>query len=177
MSDELIKTKEGSPFETEHAARIRKGILDNQGVKTEVVEVEGGFALKNLDPEKRPKRIPLGTRNVLRYPERPGYHRRVFNDVEDRILRAQQAGYEIVQQSDLPPGDPRRLGDASQMGKGVSKQVGLGVKGVLMEIPLEYYEADQKAKQDRVDRRFAAMKQENSGADGTYGKVDIGSAR
>lgn len=166
---ETIRTKDGKPFESEHAAKIRQGVLAKQGTVTEVVKDEDGFALK---AKKRPKRVPLGTRNVLKYPERKGYIRRVVNDVEDRIQRFKQAGYEIVQKKDLPSGDPR-AGDASQMGMPVSKNVGNGVKGVLMEIPEEWYIEDQKAKQDKLLAQEAAMKQNKGGVEGGYGDIGI----
>ena len=166
---EIIRTKDGKPFESEKAALMRQGQLKKQGTVTEVVQDDDGWALK---AKKRPKRVPLGTRNVLRYPERPGYVRRVVNDVEDRIYRFQQAGYEIVQKKDLPSGDPR-AGDASQMGMPVSKSVGNGVKGVLMEIPEEYYREDQKARQDKITANEMAMKQSKGGVEGGYGDLDL----
>ncbi len=83
MSD-LIKTQEGEPFATEQAANLRMGVLRKKGTETKVVTIEGGWALEEI--KKRPKRIPLGTRNVLRYPKRPGYHRHVINDVDDNML-------------------------------------------------------------------------------------------
>jgi hypothetical protein len=163
-----IMTKEGKPFETENAAKMRQGQLKKEGKETRVVPVDGGWILN----EKRPKRIPLGTRNVLKYPERPGYKRRVVNDVEDRIQRFQQAGYEIVQKKDLPSGDPR-AGDASQMGMPVAKNVGNGVKGVLMEIKEEWYKEDQVRKQTGVSAQEAAMKQNKGGVEGAYGDIGI----
>ena len=165
---QIIETKEGKPFETENAAKMRQGQLKKQGKETRVVPVEDGWALE----EKRPKRIPLGTRNVLQYPKRPGYVRRVVNDVEDRVMRFQQAGYEIVQKKDLPSGDPR-AGDASQMGMPVSKGVGNGVKGVLMEIKEEWYLEDQKRKQTDVSAQEAAMRQNKGGVEGAYGDIGI----
>jgi hypothetical protein len=168
----IIRTKDGSPFKTEHAAKAKQSVLKKQGVKTEVVQEGEGWVLKT-ETKKRPKRIPLGTRNVLKYPKRPGYVRRVVNDVEDRIQRFKDAGYEIVQKKDLPSGDSR-AGDASQMGMPVSKSVGNGVKAVLMEIPEEWYEEDQKAKQDKIKAAEAAMKQNKGGVEGGYGDLKIG---
>lgn len=168
---EYIKTAEGSPFESERSAKTRSGMLRKEGIETEVVEVEGGWALK--ESERRPKRIPLGTRNVLRYPDRPGYHRHVINDVDDNILVHQQAGYEIVQKKNLPSGDPR-AGEASQMGMPVSKDVGHGVKGVLMEIPQEWYDEDQALRQNKIKSDESAMKQQGGGIAGGYGKMEIG---
>jgi hypothetical protein len=163
-----IMTKEGKPFETENAAKMRQGQLKKEGIETRVVEADGGWALD----KKRPKRIPLGTRNVLKYPKREGYVRRVVNDVEDRVHMFQQAGYEIVQKKDLPSGDPR-AGDASQMGMPVSKNVGNGVKGVLMEIPEEYYLEDQVRKQAGVSAQESSMKQSKGGVEGAYGDIGI----
>jgi len=172
----LIQTNDGKPFETEHAAKIRQGILKNKGTETKVVEADGGWALEEIKPKKRPKRVPLGTRNVLRYPARPGYHRHVINDVDDNILIHEQAGYTVVQKKDLPSGDPR-AGDASQMGMPVSKEVGGGVKGVLMEIPQEWYDEDQKARQDKITADESAMKRSKGDIEGGYGEVKIDASR
>jgi len=170
---ELIKTKDGKPFESEQAANLRMGVLRKEGVKTEVVEVDGGFALKKIDSGRRKKRIPLGTRDRLKYPQREGYVRRVFNDNEDRIQRALDAGYEFVT-GDLPGGDPR-AGDPTQVGAKVMKEVGGGMKGYLMEIPEAYYRDDQKAKQDKIDALESEMKREKTdGVSGISGKVMLG---
>lgn len=169
---ELIKTKDGQPFETEQAAVIRQGALKKQGVQTQVVEIEGGYALQKETPPKK-KRVPLGTRDRLRYPERKGYHRHVFNDQNDRIQRALDAGYEFVEDH-LPGGDPR-AGDPTQVGSKVMKEVGGGTKGYLMEIPMEYYEEDQKAKQDKITLLESQMKRDRKdGVSDLYGKVSIG---
>lgn len=167
---EIIRTKDGKPFETEKAAIMRQGQLSKTGTVTEVVEDGEGWALKAT---KRPKRVPLGTRNVLKYPQREGYVRRVVNDVEDRVQRFKAAGYEIVQKKDLPSGDPR-AGDASQMGMPVAKSVGNGVKGVLMEIPEEWYLEDKKARQDKITADESAMKQTKGGVEGGYGDLNLG---
>ena len=43
-----------------------------------------------------------------------------------------------------------------------------------MKQPMEYYEEDQKEKNDLVDAREADMKKQlNSEKDGTYGKVEF----
>jgi len=171
MSD-LIMTKEGQPFETEQAANLRMGVLKKTGVETQPVAVDGGFALRKIEPAKK-KRVPLGTRQRLSYPKRPGYYRYVFNDVDDRIQRALDAGYEFVTEDNLTGGDPR-VGDASQMGKKVSKQVGGGAMGYLMEIPNEYHEEDLKAKREHLDLQEAQMKRERTdGVTDLYGKVQI----
>ena len=172
---ELIKTKEGKPFETEQAANLRKGVLRKEGTETKVVKHDNGWALELIEPERRPKRIPVGTRNVLSFPKRPGYVRRLVTDVDDRILVFEQAGYTVVKQKDLPTGD-HRVGEPSQMGMPVTKDIGSGMKGILMEIKQEWHDEDQKAKQDKITLEEASMKQSKGGIDGGYGEIKIGSA-
>ena len=98
----------------------------------------------------RPKRIPIGTRNVLTYPPIPGYVTRVVNDVEDRIARFKEAGYEVVTREEIGLGDPA-CGVSGSVGSEVSKPVGAGRRGVLMKIKEEFYKEDQAAKQTHVD--------------------------
>lgn len=124
---------------------------------------------------KRPKRTPLGTRNVLIATERKGFVRRYVNDVDDRIERAKAAGYTpVTTHSDAS--DPR-AGSDSRMGAISSKSVGGGVRAVLMEIPEKFYQEDQAAKQEQVDRSEEGLSRQK-GIDGqqyggVYGKVKV----
>lgn len=121
----------------------------------------------------RPKRIPLGTRNVLTAPERPGYVRRFVNDEGDRVAQFEAAGYELVREK-VEVGDPK-AGKGAQLGSVVRPSVGAETSAVLMEIKKEYYDEDQAAKQARIEAGEADMKANlNSGRAGTYGKVEIG---
>lgn len=121
----------------------------------------------------RPKRIPLGTRNVLTAPERPGYVRRFVNDEGDRVAQFEAAGYTLVRDK-VEVGDPK-AGKSAQLGSVVRPSVGAGTSAVLMEIKKEYYDEDQAAKQAQIDAGEADMKANlNSGRAGTYGKVEIG---
>ena len=99
-------------------------------------------------PGGRPVRIPLGTRDILTAPKKPGYVRRFVNDEGDRIKRFEEAGYKIVRE-DIEIGDPV-AGKESQVGSVVSPSVGGDKKAVLMEIKEEWHETDQKTKQDRI---------------------------
>ena len=126
---------------------------------------------------KRPKRTPLGTRNVLIAGERKGFVRRWINDVDDRLQRAKDAGYTAV----LGHGktsDPR-AGDGSQVGSVTSKSVGGGVRAVLMEIPEKFYREDQAAKQRQVDASEEGLSRQHSVRGnqygGVYGKVKLSS--
>ena len=99
-------------------------------------------------PDRR-ERVPFGfPQKKLHAPSDDGFHYRVFNDgwakEPGRIQRAQRAGYEIVEGWEtLPVG---------------TNDDGSPIKGVLMRIPDEWYEEDQKAKQREVDKIDEAVK-------------------
>lgn len=120
--------------------------------------------------KRRPKRKPLGTQSVLTAPKRAGYVRRFVNDVDGRIERFQEAGYEIVQGN--VETNSGQLGKDSKLGSAVHKGVGGGMKAVLMEIKQEWYDEDQKAKQERVDLSESSLKSKRT--EGQYGDIRIG---
>ena len=124
------------------------------------------------DRDKRPKRIPLGTRNVLTAKKREGFVRRFVNDEGDRIQQFEAAGYSIVRE-DTPVGDVK-AGKAKNIGSAVNPSVGGDKKAVLMEIKEEWYKEDQKTKQGKISIGEKDMKRKlNSGQEGTYGRVEI----
>ena len=108
-------------------------------------------ATKTARPEER---VPLHRQNIIHTDTRPGFVRRLVNDVDDRIERFQKAGWSPVEGEQI--GD-EHAGDPSSLGSASVKSVGAGMKAVLMEIPEEYYKADQKDKQTKVDELEAAM--------------------
>ena len=113
-----------------------------------------------MEPTKkttRPKRTPLGSRNRLSFGDQdPNFTYRVINDQDDRLLQAQEAGYEFVT-GDQPLGD-KRAAEGGKIDSRISKPVGNGVRGFLMRIPKEYYEEDQNAKMAKVDETEKALK-------------------
>lgn len=110
---------------------------------------------------KRPKRTPLGSRARLKFDKKePGFTYRVINDVDDRLIQAQEAGYEFVT-GDGALGDPR-VAEGGRVDSRISKPVGNGVRGFLMRIPDEYYNADQAEKEKRIAATEAAMKPDKS---------------
>lgn len=103
------------------------------------------------------ERVPLHRQNIIHADTRPGYVRRLVNDTDDRIERFQKAGWcpvEGEQIGDEHAGDPSSLGSVSV------KSVGSGMKAILMEIPEEYYNADQADKQSKVNMLEEAMEQD-----------------
>lgn len=119
---------------------------------------------------ERPKRIPIGTGNVLTAEQRPGFVRRYVNDHDGRVDRFIEAGYTPV----LKPGadtSAQRTGKPSLMGDVVRKSVGGGMHAVLMEIPQEWYDEDQKEKQKEVDAKENSM--DPNTREGQFGSVTI----
>jgi len=103
---------------------------------------------RNSPLKERPKRRNFGVAGgKLNFEERPGYQRRVVNDVDGRVAELEEYGYEVVRKP--AEAGEQSAGDASKLGSVVRKPVGGGVEGVLMEIPKEWYEEDQAAKEAR----------------------------
>ena len=112
-------------------------------------------------------RTPLGARNRLGFTnldERFSY--RVINDQDDRLARAEEAGYEFVE-SDEKLGDAR-VAEGSVPGSRVAKPVGNNVTGYLMRIPKKFYDEDQAAKAVKIQETEDSMQPDNSKAQ--YGK-------
>ena len=76
-------------------------------------------------------------------------------------------------EEDLQVGDDS-IKKPSQLGSGVSSQ-GDGVRKVLMEIPEEYYEEDQKRDQDKITAVEKEIRRNSNkpSSDGLHGKVLI----
>jgi hypothetical protein len=114
-------------------------------------------ATKTKRPDRSvKKRVPLGARNRLSFSdldERFNY--RVINDQEDRLSRAEDAGYEFVE-SDSKLGDTR-VAEGSVPGSKVAKPVGNNVTGYLMRIPKKFYDEDQAAKVARIQETEDSM--------------------
>lgn len=127
---------------------------------------------QRLGEPPRKKRVPLHKRNTIKSEGRPGFVRRIVNNTPGRIQAFLDAGYEVVTDG-TEVGDP-----ATGLSKGTSsastRQVGGGIEGVLMEIPVELYNEDQAEKQDLVDRTEQAILPDEEDMQGKmYGSVSI----
>lgn len=130
---------------------------------------ERDLSKRREKPQKR-KRFD-GPRDIITYADKdPNYHYHIFNDVDDRVERAEAAGYECVTSKESL-GDTG-AGVATAPGSAVTRPVGSGITGVLMRIKKEWYDEDQAVKQKEIDEREeglrAMMKQ-----DGHYGDINI----
>jgi hypothetical protein len=105
---------------------------------------------------ERPRRTALDRRSRLSVKNTdPNYQYRIVNcnldEDPDRVEDMIERGYEIVpskkagQVGDAQVNTPSALGSAGQI------SVGRGTKAVVMRIPREYYEEDQKIKQAEND--------------------------
>lgn len=166
-----------TPIEEETLVVKRSGIQKAAPVQDKpVTEADRiGDRKEELNPEDRsgrPVRIPIGTSDRLAFPARRGYVRRVVNDIDDgeRIKRFQAAGYTIVD-GNVTGGDTRAGAD-SQLGARVVRSVGGGIKGVLMEIPEEFYNEDQANKLNMVQETEESIRRKAEENE-FYGKVTI----
>lgn len=123
--------------------------------------------------KQKPKRIPLGRRNVLNVKgitDDENFHYHWFNDTGERLQYCLEAGYEFVDKKGLEAGD-KTVESARGTDSIMKKGVGQGVVAYLMRIPIELYKQDQSLKQLEVDRLEAGLKAPK--VEGSYGKVEV----
>ncbi len=109
------------------------------------------------------KRVPFGmAQPKLNSDNRPGFKRRWFNDTQDRIERAIEAGYAVVM-------DDRSKTPITRVA-GTQKN-GDVMKTVLMEIPEEFWNEDFEAKQESLnatDRSIMMGRHDEETGDNRY---------
>lgn len=177
---ENINEQKTQAFELANVDKATKSIEEEK--KEEKQEAKEATSMASLRPETaaaRKQRVGLGVpRLKLSAPQKRGKHRRWINDAGGRIQLAQEGGYEFVTQdmAEGQVGDPGALG-TDNTGAFVSRIVGTNADGspltsYLMEINDEFYEADQKEKQKRLDELDEQIRGGNIegrvGQDGRY---------
>ncbi|HET8686210.1 MAG TPA: hypothetical protein VFM18_06045 [Methanosarcina sp.] len=111
-------------------------------------------------PRGRVKRTPIGTRNRLTVHNKDSkYEYRIVNDVDDRVAAFQQNGWEVVQAKEVSIGD-KRLESVSATGSAAEISVGNGTKAIVMRIPKEWFDEDQRAKAAHTDALEQTMKED-----------------
>ena len=120
------------------------------------------------------KRVPVsGHRDIMTVKgQDPDYVYRWVNDIDNRIERFKEGGYETVAQ-EVEIGE-RTVNSSEAPSSTISKKVGQGITAYLMKIKREWKEEDRNAKLRAIAETEADMKRTlNSGQNGTYGKVDF----
>ncbi len=127
----------------------------------------------------RIKRTPVNGRNILTVTgKEPGYVYRVVNMTGDRVQQFLDAGYEVVNASDVRVGD-RRVDSATPEGSMAQVVVNKneGQKAVVMRIKEEWYKEDQALKAAEVSRLEQSITETLSGKNKDspvdYGKIQI----
>lgn len=99
----------------------------------------------------------------LPLPDINGYVSRWFNDEENRLSRAQDAGWEFVTPSDFPSFRPsQQVAPNSDLGSRVSvvcgtDEQGKSMRAYLMKIKKEWAADDHRAKMDAIDETDRAI--------------------
>lgn len=137
--------------------------------------------------DKRIRRTPVeGARDILAVNEQdPNYvYRWVADDPQrpGRIDRLKERGYEVV--TDKVEVGQKVVDRATRTGSATTRTGGGGIILVLMRIPREWFDEDQKAKQDGVDAQETRMKTDiqqgripGSNQPGVGGSLNIESKR
>lgn len=185
MGSRAGKTAGNKPYHIDKAAHpIPEDAVEaskeevKKEVQNETPNTSGDKPVKDKKLEaaaaRRRARRPGFKRRRLDFDTRPGYIRRVVNDTGNRIEQFRERGWEVVMDEDARPGDGNiDAGVDTQVGSPVSRAVGqakeANTNAVLMEIPKEWYDEDQQAKQDEIDRREKARLKNPNANDGGYG--------
>lgn len=121
---------------------------------------------------KRVVRKPLHQRGpqAISGDKDPNFHYRFVNDTGSRVHNFQQAGYELVTDTELAVGDSRVF-DPSDLGSARRVTSNDGTVSYLMRIKNEYYKEDQDAKLQQVSEQESSMKKEAS--QGMYGSIKV----
>lgn len=132
-------------------------------------------AKKSSDANSR-MRVPLGAKRDLMnvQNQEEGYHYTISNDVEGRLDRLKQAGYEHVEDAQI--GVSNVEGNQASSGV-VSKNVGKGITGYVMRQRQDWYDEDQAKKQadiDDLENSMTKSVKSQQSSDGTYGDIKIG---
>jgi hypothetical protein len=112
----------------------------------------------------------------------PGYHIRWFNDQDDRLTRAEEAGYQYVDRKEVGRvGDKDISNGNTDVNSRVSRVVGRAannqpIRAYLMKIKDEWHKDDQVKKEEvnrRVDDAIRAGKAGGADVKNAYGEVKL----
>jgi hypothetical protein len=135
------------------------------------------------DREKRPRVAFSANRKRLQVDENfPGFITRWFNDQDDRLQRAEAAGYAFVHRKEVGQvGDKDISNGNTDVNSRVSRVVGrtaqnAPIRAYFMKIPQAFYNEDQAKKEEPnrlVDDAIRAGKAGGADIKNQYGKVEL----
>ena len=129
---------------------------------------------KNEKVNVRKKRVPLGVpRLKMAVDKRDGYKRRWINDSAGRLNQALEGGYNFVPRDDATFKDEDVGNQNTSLNNAMCKVVNSdGTKAYLMEISRSFYESDQLAKEENINKTEDGLRQgaDAHGKPGTDGR-------
>lgn len=135
-----------------------------------------------MSDKTRRERTPFSAnRKRLDTAQRAGYVRRWFNDQDDRIQRAEAAGYTFVKKGETEVGDKEVGRGNTDINSRTSTVVGRtaqsqAIRAYLMEIPEAWYQEDQAKKEatnQMVDDAIRAGTAGGASVKNRYGDVAL----
>jgi hypothetical protein len=133
--------------------------------------------------DKRPRVAFSANRKRLQVDDKfPGYVTRWFNDQDDRLERATDAGYEYVHRKEVGQvGDKDIANGNTDVNSRVSRVVGrtatnAPIRAYFMKIRESFYKEDQAKKEETnrlVDEAIRAGKAGGADIKNQYGKVEL----
>lgn len=125
-----------------------------------------------MEKKRTPQRSSInGTRNRLTVKNQdPAYVYRIVLDIDDRVERLQEVGYEI--DTAVTVGDKRAGAATKAPGTPITVSLGRGDRGIVMKIRRELFDERQAEKAANVKAIEDALQNPaTNGAD--YGKVNL----
>jgi hypothetical protein len=140
-----------------------------------------------MSDKERRERVPFSAnrRRLALHKELDGFVTRWFNDQDDRLQRAEDAGYQYVHRKEIGQvGDKDISNGNTDVNSRVSRVVGRNVNGqpiraYLMKIRKDWYEQDQAKKEEvnkRVDDAIRAGTSGGANVQNQYGNVQLSRA-
>lgn len=140
-----------------------------------------------MSDKERRERVPFSTnrRRLALSNEIEGFVTRWFNDQDDRLRRAEDAGYQYVHRKEIGQvGDKDVSNGNTDVNSRVSRVVGRTPQGqpiraYLLKIRKDWFDKDQDAKEQvnkRVDDAIRAGKSGGADVQNQYGTVQVNQA-
>ena len=97
----MIKKDDGKPFTSIQGAQSKQQRLQQNGIDTEILKINNKeFVLKRLPPEnakkEKPKRVPIGKRDILTAPQAPGKVRRFVRPPRNDLVCSYGNGFDLL---------------------------------------------------------------------------------